>query len=142
MAQDAAIETLLRRTRRIAVVGASDRPDRPSHGVIRRLLQAGYEVVPVNPRADEVLGIPTVDALSDIEGPVDLVDVFRRSEHLPQVAEEAVDIGAPAIWLQSGLISDAARQAAHDAGMTYVEDRCLAVEVAVRGITAPADGSS
>ncbi|GGI08877.1 CoA-binding protein [Egicoccus halophilus] len=132
---DAGIDELLRRTRRIAVVGASDDPSRPSHGVMRRLLQAGYELVPVNPRVGEVLGTPAVASLAELDAPVDLVDVFRRVEHTPQVAREAAAIGAPALWLQTGLRSSEARTVAEQAGMDYVEDRCLAVEVAVRGIT-------
>jgi predicted CoA-binding protein len=130
------IADLLAATRRIAVVGASDDPNRPSHGVIARVLQAGFEVVPVNPNATTVLGIPAVASLADIDGPVDLVDVFRRVEHTPGVVSEAAAIGVPAVWLQSGLRSADARRLAEEAGMTYVEDRCLAVEVAVRGITA------
>ncbi|MFA9429826.1 CoA-binding protein [Egicoccus sp. AB-alg2] len=135
---DDQIDDLLRRIRRIAVVGASDDLFRPSHGVMRRLLEAGYEVVPVNPNHVEVLGIPTVARLADVDGRIDLVDVFRRVEHTPQVAREAAAVGAGALWLQSGLRSADARRIATDAGLSYVEDRCLAVEVAVRGITAPA----
>ena len=128
------IDDLLARIRRIAVVGASDDPNRPSHGVMRRLRQAGFDLVPVNPNVAEVLGIPAVPRLADIEGPVDLVDVFRRIEHTADVVREAADIGAPAVWLQSGLRSAEARQVAAADGMDYVEDRCLAVEVATRGI--------
>ncbi|MEX2503985.1 MAG: CoA-binding protein [Egicoccus sp.] len=136
MADDDVIAGLLASTRRIAVVGASDDPNRPSHGVMTRVLQAGFEVVPVNPNATTVLGIPAVASLAEIDGPVDLVDVFRRVEHTPGVVREAAAIGAPAVWLQSGLRSAEARRLADEAEMTYVEDRCLAVEVAVRDVAA------
>lgn len=128
-----AIDTILARTRRIAIVGLSDRPDRASHEVATALQARGYAIIPVNPGIESALGIPAVDSLADIEGPVDLVDVFRRAEHLPGVAREAAAIGAPALWNQLGLSSDEARRIAEDAGMDYVEDRCLKVEVLGRG---------
>jgi uncharacterized protein len=128
-----AIAAALAGVTRIAVVGASPDPMRPSHGVLRRLRSAGYDVVPVNPRAEEVLGIETVSALDAVPGPVDLVDVFRRAEYAPQVAEQAVAIGARALWLQQGVVSPDARRIAETAGLVYVEDACLAVEVAIAG---------
>jgi uncharacterized protein len=127
------IADILADTTRIAVVGASPDPGRPSHGVLRRLVAAGYDVVPVNPRCDAVLGLPTVPSLTAVEGPVDLVDVFRRAEHAPAIAQEAVAIGAPALWLQQGVRSPEARRIAAEAGLAYVEDACLAVEVAMVG---------
>jgi uncharacterized protein len=127
------IATILGDTRRIAVVGASPDPSRPSHGVLRRLLAAGYDVVPVNPRCDEVLGLPTVPSLEELDGPVDLVDVFRRAEHAPALAEQAAATGASALWLQQGVRSPEARRIADEAGLAYVEDACLAVEVAIAG---------
>ncbi len=130
------IDTILDRTRRIAIVGLSDRPDRESHGVAAVLQARGYEIIPVNPTIESALGVPAVASLADIEGPVDLVDVFRRAEHLPGVAREAAAIGAPALWNQLGLSSDEARAIAQDAGMDYVEDRCLKVEVLARGASA------
>jgi uncharacterized protein len=131
-----AIPAILEDLTRIAVVGASPDPHRPSHGVMRRLLQAGYELVPVNPTCDEVLGLPTVPSLADVEGPVDLVDVFRRAEHAPDVVRDAIAIGADAVWLQSGVRSAEARALAEGAGLLYVEDACLAVEVAISGVRA------
>jgi uncharacterized protein len=125
------IATILGTTRRIAVVGASPDPSRPSHGVLRRLLAAGYDVVPVNPRCDEVLGLPTVPSLPEVEGPIDLVDVFRRAEHAPALAEQSVAVGASALWLQQGVRSPEARRIAEEAGLDYIEDACLAVEVAI-----------
>ena len=128
-----AIDDALRDTRRIAVVGLSASPWRASHDVARALQRAGYEIVPVNPTVDEVLGERSYPSLADVPGEVDLVDVFRREEHLAEVAREAAAIGAPALWNQLGLVSAEARAIAEEAGMTYVEDACLKVEVARRG---------
>jgi predicted CoA-binding protein len=135
------IDTVLARTRRIAVVGLSPNPWRSSHDVAADLQGMGYEIVPVNPMVDEVLGERSWPSLADVPGPVDLVDVFRREEHLPGVAREAAAIGAPALWLQLGLRSPQARAIAAEAGMGYVENACLKVEVARRGVRpAPAPG--
>ena len=121
-------EQILRETRTIALVGASPRPERPSHGVMRYLLAAGYRVVPVRPRdCDEILGVPCVASLAEIDEPIDLVDVFRRSEHTPDVARDAVAVGAKALWLQLGVVSDEARKIAEDAGLDYVENECTAI---------------
>jgi uncharacterized protein len=106
---------------------------------MRRLVSGGYDVVPVNPRCEAVLGLPTVPSLAAVDGPVDLVDVFRRAEHAPAIAAEAVEVGARALWLQQGVVSPEARRIAEEAGMAYVEDACLAVEVAIAG-AGPAGG--
>jgi uncharacterized protein len=124
---------ILTGTRRIAVVGASDDPRRASYGVVGRLLTAGYDVVPVNPNVASVHGIPAVDHLREIAGEIDLVDVFRRAVYAPGVARDAVAAGAGAIWLQLGVRSDEAREIAREGGLGYVEDACLAVEVALGG---------
>ncbi len=119
---------ILSGTRTIALVGASPKPDRPAHGVMRYLLNAGYHVIPVRPRdCDEVLGIPCVSSLAEIDEPIDLVDVFRRADACPGVAREAVDVGAKAVWLQLGLVSAEARSIAEDAGLDYVENECTAI---------------
>ena len=95
---------------------------------MRYLLAAGYRVIPVRPRdCDEILGIPCVASLAEIEEPIDLVDVFRRSEHTPDVARDAVAVGAKALWLQLGVVSDEARRIAADAGLDYVENACTAI---------------
>lgn len=125
-----AIRTILGYTRRIAVVGLSPRPHRASHGVAAALQTQGYEVVPVNPNADEVLGERAYDSLADVPGRIDLVDVFRREEHLPDVTRQAVDVGARGIWYQLGLRSEEGARIAEDAGLDVVEDRCLKVEMA------------
>jgi predicted CoA-binding protein len=121
-------QEILADAKTIAVVGASPKPWRPSHDVMRYLLEQGYDVIPVRPRdCDDVLGIPCVTSLSEIERPVDLVDVFRRPEFTPEVAREAVDAGARTLWLQVGIVSDEARGIAESAGLDYVEDACTKV---------------
>jgi len=119
---------ILRDARTIALVGASPRPNRPSHGVMRYLLEHGYRVIPVRPRdCDDVLGIPCVASLSEVDEPIDLVDVFRRPEFCADVARDAVAAGAGAVWLQLGIVSPEARRIAVEAGLDYVEDACTAI---------------
>jgi hypothetical protein len=118
---------ILAETRTIALVGASPRPERPSNGVMRYLLAQGYRVIPVRPHRTEILGIPCVDSVGDIEEPVDLVDVFRRAEFCPEVAEQAAAAGAKALWLQLGIVSPEARAIAERTGMDYVENACTAI---------------
>jgi uncharacterized protein len=128
---DAAIGALLRSRPRIAVVGASSSPIRPSNGVMRDLRRAGYEVVPVNPREGEVDGLasyPTVVEAVRATGPVDIVDVFRRSDSCPEHARDAVAAGARCLWLQLGIANEEAARIAHDAGLGVVMDRCTIVE--------------
>lgn len=118
-------------SRTIAVVGLSDNPARPSFGVARYLQQQGYRIVPVNPTASSVLGetaYADLDQARAAAGPIDIVDVFRRSDHVPGVAEAAIRIGARMLWLQEGVTNPAAEQAAHKAGMLVVSDRCLLKE--------------
>jgi predicted CoA-binding protein len=121
-------EQILAEARTIAIVGASPKPWRPSHDVMRYLLDAGYRAIPVRPRdCDEVLGVPCVSSLAEISEPIDLVDVFRRPEFTPEVARETVAAGAKALWLQSGIVSAEARTIAEEAGIDYVEDACTKV---------------
>lgn len=129
---DAAIWHALRETRRIAIVGASPDPGRPSHGVMRTLLAAGYDCVPVNPNTDAILGHtswPDLEAAVAATGPVDMVDVFRRPEHTPAIARAAVAAGARVLWLQLGVVSWEAAAIAHSAGLGVVMDRCTAIEL-------------
>jgi predicted CoA-binding protein len=119
--------TILRDARTIAIVGASPDSARPSHGVMRYLLAAGYRCIPVNPDCAEVLGVRTVPELAAVEEPVDLVDVFRRPQFCAAHAEEAVAAGAGALWLQLGIVSPEARRIATAAGLDYVENACTAV---------------
>ena len=121
-------EQILTETKTIAVIGASPNPARPSHGVMRYLLSHGYHVIPVRPlNCDEVLGVPCVASLAEIEEPIDLVDVFRREDAAPGHAREAVSAGANAFWLQLGLRSPEARRIVTEAGLDYVEDACTAI---------------
>lgn len=129
---DAGIADVLRRARRIALVGASSKESRPSHGVMAALLASGYDVVPVSPREAEVLGRPCYPDLASAvaaEGPVDIVDVFRNAEACPAHAREAVAVGAGCLWLQLGVVSWEAARIAHAAGIPVVMDRCTAIEV-------------
>lgn len=129
MTDDAAIRDLLLATRRIAVVGASDRPDRPSHGVFRFLLDRGYDAVPVNPVlvGREIHGRSVVAAL-DEAAPLDMVEVFRRSAEAGAVVDEAIRLGARSVWLQLGVIDPAAAARARAAGLAVVMDHCPAIE--------------
>jgi predicted CoA-binding protein len=124
----ASAEQILADAETIAIVGASPRAERPSHQVMRYLLEQGYRVIPVRPPdCDDVLGIPRVSSLAEIDEPIDLVDVFRRPEYCADVAEEAVAAGAKALWLQLGIVSAEARAIAERAGVHYVEDACTAI---------------
>jgi predicted CoA-binding protein len=119
---------ILADARTIAIVGASPRPERPSNQVMRYLLDAGYRVIPVRPAdCDEVLGVPCVTTLAEVEEPIDLVDVFRRPEAVASHAREAVAAGARALWLQVGIESEEAREIAEAGGLDYVENACTMV---------------
>jgi len=127
------IGKILDEARTVAVVGISDKPDRPSHGVAKYLQDRGYHVIPVNPMLAEVLGEKAYRSLSEIPGKVDLVDVFRKAEDVPPIAEEAVLIGARFFWMQEGVVSDRAREILNTAGIPWVMDRCVKKELAKRG---------
>jgi predicted CoA-binding protein len=118
---------LLQRYTRVAIVGLSANPSRPSYRAAVHLIAHGYEVTPVNPTVDEVLGIPAVPTLADA-GPLEIVDVFRRQEAVPAVVDEAIALGARAIWLQLGLRDDAAAARARAAGIAFIQDRCIKME--------------
>ncbi len=130
VADDDTVVKVLGYARRIAVVGLSNRPARASYGVAAALQARGYEIVPVNPYHDQILGVTCYPALAEVPGDIDLVNVFRRREHLPGVAREAVQVGARGLWFQLGLRSPEGRALAEAAGLDVVEDRCLAVETA------------
>jgi predicted CoA-binding protein len=134
---DDQLRALLTSVRTIAVVGASSKPDRPSHGVMKTLIGAGYRVIPVTPKEESVLGRKTYAALEDIPEPVDIVDVFRRAEETPGVAEQAVKIGAKVLWLQLGISNDAAARVAEAAGLTVVMDLCIGRTVHRLGLKCP-----
>ena len=128
---DAEIRELLRSRPRIAVVGASAKPDRPAHDVMQTLRRAGYDVVPVNPAIAEIDGLRCYPTLADAvreSGPVDIVDVFRRPDQCAGHAREAVAVGARCLWLQLGIAGAEAGRIAHEAGLSVVMDRCTAIE--------------
>jgi len=128
---NAGIERAMRASRRIAVVGASSNPSRPSFTVFRYLVQQGFECIPVNPNERDVLGVPAYRTLAEAvaeTGRFDMVDVFRRSELCVPHAEEAVATGARVLWLQLGIVNWEAATVAHDAGLDVVMDRCTAIE--------------
>jgi predicted CoA-binding protein len=119
------IRALLKRVRTIAVVGLSPNPSRPSHGVARALQGFGYTVIPVHPAVKEVLGVKAYPRLSDIPVAVDLVDVFRRPEHVDEVVDECLALGLKNIWIQDDIVNEPAAIRARDGGMTVVMDRCI-----------------
>lgn len=122
---NAALRALLQRVRTIAVVGLSPQPNRPSHAVARHMQRFGYRIVPVRPLVTEVLGEQAYASLADIPLPVDLVNVFRAAEHIPAIVEQCIELELPAIWIQEGIINEAAAQRAREAGMEVVMDRCI-----------------
>lgn len=129
---DAGIADVLRSARRIAVVGASSNPGRPSFGVLRTLVRAGYDCVVVNPNETAVAGVPAFATLAEAvaaTGPVDIVDVFRRSELCVPHAHEAVEAGARCLWLQLGVVNWEAARIAAEGGLSVVMDRCTAIEI-------------
>ena len=125
---DARVALLLRSAHRIAMVGLSSKPERPSYNVARYLLDHGYEVIPVNPNEREVLGRVAYARLADIPGRVDLVDVFRRPKFVPGVVAEAIAAEAGALWTQLGVISEEGAALAGANSLTIVMDRCMEVE--------------
>ena len=119
---------ILRKYRTVAVVGLSSNPERPSHGVARYLQELGYRIIPVNPRESEVLGEKSYPDLCSIPEPVEVVDIFRQSRDVPRVVAEAIYIGAKAIWMQEGIMHEAAARRAQEAGLVVVMDRCMRTE--------------
>ena len=113
---------------RIAVVGLSDDPSRASHGVASYLASVGKEIIPVNPNHATVMGLRCYPSLEDVPGAIDVVDVFRRPEFCADVVRSAVAVGAKGVWLQSGIVSPEAERVARDAGIDFVQDKCMKVE--------------
>ncbi|MCP1106609.1 CoA-binding protein [Serratia nevei] len=134
--QDQEIIELLQQVKTIALVGASDNPSRPSYGVMAYLLAQGYQVIPVSPKlaGQTLLGQPVYATLAAIPQPVDMVDVFRNSEAAYGVAQEAVAIGARALWLQIGVINEQAAALAQQAGLRVVMDRCPKIDIPRLGL--------
>lgn len=122
------IEKIVRESKTIAVVGLSPNPQRPSHDVARYLQQQGYRIIPVNPNISQVLGEKSYSDLSSIPEHIDVVDIFRRSEEVPPIVEEAIKVKAGAIWMQEGVIHEGAAEKARRAGLRVVMDKCLLKE--------------
>ena len=131
------IDRILNGTKTIAVVGLSDRTDRPSHEVARYLQERGFRIVPVNPRLKEVLGERAYGSLTDIPGGADLVEVFRKPEAVPGIAEEAIRIGIKYFWMQEGVVNEKARNMLTAAGIPVVMDRCMKKELETRKRQSP-----
>jgi predicted CoA-binding protein len=119
------LKTLLNSVRTVAIVGLSTDPEKTSSKIAQILIGAGYDVIPVHPKATEILGRRAYSSLAEIPVPVDIVDVFRPAEEAPGIARAAVEIGAKTLWLQLGIASAEARSIAEGAGLTYVEDLCI-----------------
>lgn len=128
------IRELLTSAKTIAVVGLSTQPWKAAHSVPASLKAAGYRVIPVHPSATEILGEKAYRSLLEIPDKIDIVDVFRPAGEAPGLAEQAVQVKAGALWLQLGIVSPRAREIAEAGGLTYVEDRCIAVERSMLGL--------
>lgn len=128
LTQDSDIKRLLEKSQTVAVVGYSDKADRPSYEVAETLKAAGFDVYPVNPTLQSTEGARIYASLADIPVPIDIVDVFRRSDAVPQVVEEAIRVGAKAVWMQLGIVNEEAARRAESAGLQVVMDHCMRVE--------------
>jgi predicted CoA-binding protein len=128
---DPELKQLLTDATTIAIVGASSNPDKESYGIMQKLQRSGYRVIPVNPRETEVLGERSYPSLVDVPERIDIVDVFRRAEDTPGIADQAVTIGAKALWLQTGIVSEDAAARAKAGGLTVVMDRCIGATVSL-----------
>ncbi len=124
----AKIKDILQSKKRIAVVGLSDKPERTSYQVSRYMKDNGYEIIPVNPTIEETMGLKAYPSLKDVEGHIDIVNVFRRSEELPAIAEEAKEIQPDVFWAQLGILNEEAANMLEDTKTTVIMDRCIKVE--------------
>ncbi len=122
---DQELRELLTNATTIAIVGASSNPDKESYGIMKKLLSVGYHVIPVNPKETEILGQQSYPSLIDVPEPIDIVDVFRRAEDTPAIADDAVTVGAKALWLQTGISSEDAAARAKAGGLMVVMDTCI-----------------
>ena len=128
MTDSTTLRRILTEYKRIAVVGLSANRSRPSHSVATYLLEHGFEVIPVNPAYDEVVGQTCYPDLISVPVPVDIVNLFRRAEHVPPFVDAAIDIGARVVWMQLGIIHEGAAEEARKAGLEVVMDRCIKIE--------------
>jgi predicted CoA-binding protein len=122
------IEKILRKSKVIAVVGLSDKENRASYQVASYLLENGYQIIPVNPNITKWKGIKAYESLSQVEEQVDIVDIFRRGEFIPDIIDEAITLGASVIWMQLGIVDDESAKIARNAGLTVIMDKCLKIE--------------
>ncbi len=134
MSPIADVREILERFDAVATVGASTDLDKPAGGVPQRLKAIGFRVIPVNPNTVEILGEKSFANLLDVDEPVDIVQVFRPAQEAPEIARQAVEVGAKVLWLQLGITSDEARRIAEEAGIEFIEDRCMAQETRRLGI--------
>ena len=128
------LKKILTHARTIAMVGASSNPDRPSYGIMQHLQEVGYRVIPVNPRETEVLGEKAYGSLAEVPVSIDIVDVFRRAEDTPAIADEAVQAGAKTLWLQQGISSEEAARRAKAGGLDAVMDICISATFSMLGL--------
>ncbi len=142
LTRDEDIKALLEGARTIAVVGASERPDRPSYRVMRTLQEHGYRVIPVNPQitGEHVHGEFIFRELAQLGDPIDIVDIFRRSDAAGEAVDQAIAVGAKAVWMQLGVVDEAAAARAEAAGLKVVMDRCPAIEIPRLGVAPVAQG--
>lgn len=126
---NANIEKVLAEAKTVAVVGISDKPGRASGGVAKMLLRAGYEVIPVNPMLEEWEGRTVYPDLASVPVPIDIVDIFRRSDQVAEVVDEAIAVGAKTVWMQLGVVDEVSAKKALEAGLNVVMDRCMAIEL-------------
>ncbi len=122
------VEEILKQGKTIAVVGLSPKPERDSHRVAKYLKSQGYRIIPVNPMTDQVLREKSYSDLKSVPEKIDVVDIFRKSEDVPSIVDEAIDIGASAVWMQLGIINEEAATKAGNAGLTVIMDKCMEVE--------------
>lgn len=122
------IPEIIQHHKRIAVVGLSEKPESPSHRVAKLMMHQGYEVIPVNPNYSKVLGQKSYPSVLDVPGDIDLVDIFRRPEHVEDIVEQVIEKGAKAVWMQLGIVNEDAAKRALEAGIDVVMDRCWAIE--------------
>ena len=125
MLDDTRIAELLKSSKTIAVVGLSDKPWRPSFGVTQYMASRGYEIIPVNPEISESLGKASYASLGDVPGSIDIVNIFRRSQFVGPIVDQAVTLGVKCIWMQEGVRDDEAAERARAAGMSVIQDRCI-----------------
>jgi predicted CoA-binding protein len=125
---DEEMRGILQKAKTVAVVGISDNPERPSYGVAKFLKNHGYRIIPVNPTVEQVLDERSIAGLQDVGEPVDVVDIFRRSEAVPPIIEDAIKIGAKVVWMQEGIVNEEAARRAREAGLQVVMDHCMKKE--------------